>query len=55
MQIHEMVLPPMDDETAERLYREYAVLGTELGMPEGFWPANRADFAEYWKRTCATA
>ena len=42
----------MDDETAEQLYREYAVLGTELGMPEGFWPANRADFAEYWKRTC---
>lgn len=53
MQIHELVLPPMDAETAERLYREYAVLGTELGMPEGFWPANRADFAEYWKRTCA--
>ncbi|MBP2387761.1 oxygenase MpaB family protein [Paeniglutamicibacter kerguelensis] len=53
MQIHEMVLPPMDNETAERLYREYAVLGTELGMPEGFWPANRTDFAEYWARTCA--
>ncbi|MFF5792307.1 oxygenase MpaB family protein [Paeniglutamicibacter sp. NPDC012692] len=53
MQIHELVLPPMDAETAEQHYREYAVLGTELGMPEGFWPANRADFAEYWKRTCA--
>lgn len=52
MQIHELVLPPMDEETAEQLYREYAVLGAELGMPEGFWPASRADFAEYWKRTC---
>lgn len=52
MQIHELVLPPLDDETAERLYLEYAVLGTELGMPEGFWPATRADFAEYWQQTC---
>ncbi|MFJ6415581.1 oxygenase MpaB family protein [Paeniglutamicibacter sp. NPDC091659] len=53
MQIHELIFPPMDDATAEQLYRDYAVLGTELGMPEEFWPASRADFAEYWKRACA--
>lgn len=53
MQIHELVFPPLDEASAERLYREYAVLGTELGMPRGFWPVDRAAFAEYWKTTCA--
>ncbi|MGL3805525.1 oxygenase MpaB family protein [Paeniglutamicibacter sp. R2-26] len=52
MQIHEAVLPALDDATAEQLYREYARLGTELGMPDAYWPADRAAFAEYWQRTC---
>ncbi|GAA1886623.1 oxygenase MpaB family protein [Paeniglutamicibacter psychrophenolicus] len=51
MQIQHAVFPPLDDETAEALYCEYAQLGTELGMPAHLWPATRADFAEYWAST----
>ncbi|MDQ0093213.1 oxygenase MpaB family protein [Paeniglutamicibacter psychrophenolicus] len=51
MQIQHAVFPPLDDDTAEALYREYAQLGTELGMPAHLWPATRADFAEYWNET----
>ena len=53
MQIQHAVFPPLDDETAEALYREYAQLGTELGMPAHLWPATRADFAVYWEQACA--
>ena len=53
MQIQHAVFPPLDEETAEALYREYAQLGTELGMPAHLWPATRADFAVYWEQTCA--
>jgi uncharacterized protein (DUF2236 family) len=35
-------------ETAERIYRDYAVLGTLLGMPAGLWPEDRAAFERYW-------
>lgn len=48
MQIQRAVFPPLDEETAETLYREYAQLGTELGMPAQLWPKTRADFASYW-------
>jgi uncharacterized protein (DUF2236 family) len=39
----------MDDETAERHYREGIALGTTLQVPEEMWPANRAAFDEYWR------
>lgn len=51
MQIQRAVFPPLDEVTAEALYRDYAQLGTELGMPAHLWPATRAEFAEYWART----
>ncbi|MFL4480129.1 oxygenase MpaB family protein [Paeniglutamicibacter sp. ORCA_105] len=51
MTIQRAVFPPLDDDTAEELYRDYAQLGTELGMPAHLWPATRADFAEYWTET----
>ena len=51
MQIQQAIFPPLDEETAEELYRDYARLGTELGMPEHLWPATRADFAVYWSGT----
>ncbi|AXH36313.1 DUF2236 domain-containing protein [Humibacter sp. BT305] len=44
----ERVFGALGDAEAERVYREYAVLGTTLQMPEGLWPATRADFAVYW-------
>ncbi|VXC04019.1 oxygenase MpaB family protein [Citricoccus sp. K5] len=33
---------------AEAAYRDYAVLGTLLGMPADLWPEDRAAFARYW-------
>lgn len=53
MQIHDLVFPALSDAEAEELYQQYSALGTELGMPVGFWPANRADFAKYWTQTKA--
>jgi uncharacterized protein (DUF2236 family) len=37
--------PPPDPEA---IYREYAVVGTALGMPAELWPADRAAFREYF-------
>ncbi|GAB2509496.1 oxygenase MpaB family protein [Paramicrobacterium agarici] len=39
---------PLPGATAEKLYREYAVLGTALGMPKRLWPADRRAFEKYW-------
>ena len=51
MTIQQALFRELDEDTAEALYRDYAVLGTELGMPAHLWPATRADFADYWSET----
>ncbi|MDI3329477.1 MAG: oxygenase MpaB family protein [Micrococcus sp.] len=38
----------LDDARAEEVYRDYAALGTLLGMPGDLWPEDRARFARYW-------
>lgn len=38
---------------AEQIYASYAVLGTALGMPEEYWPDDRAAFEQYWLRQVA--
>ena len=48
MTMQSLVLPPVPEVDAERVYREYAVLGTALGMPESLWPRSRADFDAWW-------
>jgi uncharacterized protein (DUF2236 family) len=48
VRVHELVLGEIDDETAESLLAEYAVIGTALGVPRALWPADRAAFAAYW-------
>lgn len=53
MQIQRELFPGLDEHTAEALYQDYALLGTELGMPARLWPATRADFAKYWAATMA--
>lgn len=45
--VREAVLPPLGDEEAERLYRDYALLATALRMPADLWPPTREDFARY--------
>ena len=51
--VYERAYGPLDDESGERVYREYAVLGTALQMPAELWPADRAAFRRYWNDTLA--
>jgi uncharacterized protein (DUF2236 family) len=44
----------LDDDRAEQVYRDYATLGTLLGMPADLWPADRAGFARYWSAAVGT-
>ncbi|MDO6145007.1 oxygenase MpaB family protein [Paenarthrobacter aurescens] len=46
--VYEQVHGPLDDETADAMYRDYARIGTALQLPPDKWPADRAAFAEYW-------
>jgi uncharacterized protein (DUF2236 family) len=46
--MYERVYGPLDDASAEQIYRDYAVLGTALQVPPSLWPADRAAFREYW-------
>jgi uncharacterized protein (DUF2236 family) len=41
----------MDDETADRVYREGASLGTTLQVPPEMWPVDRAAFERYWQES----
>ncbi|WP_316291640.1 oxygenase MpaB family protein [Clavibacter michiganensis] len=45
----ELCFGRLPEEAADRVYREYAVLGTALQVPEGRWPADRAAFRVYWE------
>ena len=49
----ELCFGPLPDEAADRIHRQYAVLGTELQVPEGMWPADRAAFRAYWDERIA--
>jgi uncharacterized protein (DUF2236 family) len=46
--VYERIFGPLDDESAERIYRQYAVLGTQLQVPSEAWPVDRAAFRTYW-------
>src|ERR1700678_1452022 len=43
----------MDEQDAERHYREGMVLGTTLQVPPEMWPPDRAAFDRYWQKTRA--
>ena len=52
VEVHELVLGPRrasvrDD---DQLMREFAAVGTALGMPRSLWPSDTAAFAAYWAR-----
>jgi uncharacterized protein (DUF2236 family) len=48
---HEFLHGPLDDATADAVYRDAKRLGTTLQVPERMWPADRDAFDEYWKRS----
>lgn len=49
-QIRWRIWGEQDPDDAEQIYRAYAALGTALGMPEEYWPRDRAAFQQYWDR-----
>jgi uncharacterized protein (DUF2236 family) len=46
-----MFVGEMDEETAERHYREGIAIGTTLQVPEDMWPKDRAAFDDYWQQS----
>jgi uncharacterized protein (DUF2236 family) len=46
--IHTLLHGPVDDATAEAIYRESWRLGTTLQVPEEMWPVDRTAFERYW-------
>lgn len=46
--LYERVFGALPPQLGERVYRQYAVLGTTLQMPAERWPVDRAAFATYW-------
>jgi uncharacterized protein (DUF2236 family) len=46
--IHTLLHGPVDDATAEAIYRESWRLGTTLQVPEEMWPPDLAAFERYW-------
>src|SRR5882757_4551586 len=51
--VYEVFVGEMDDETADRHYAEGSALGTTLQVPEEMWPADRAAFDRYWQESMA--
>jgi uncharacterized protein (DUF2236 family) len=49
--IYRMFIGEMDEQTAERHYREGVPLGTTLQVPEDMWPKDRAAFDQYWQES----
>ncbi|CAN5750238.1 oxygenase MpaB family protein [soil metagenome] len=48
---HEFLYGPLDDAAADDVYRDAKRLGTTLQVRDDMWPADRAAFDAYWKRS----
>ncbi len=51
--IYRMFIGELDDEDADRHYREGMALATTLQVPLERWPADRAAFDRYWQESLA--
>jgi uncharacterized protein (DUF2236 family) len=49
--VFRLFIGEIDDDIADRLYRESITLATTLQVPAEMWPKDRAAFAEYWERS----
>jgi uncharacterized protein (DUF2236 family) len=47
--VYRMFVGEMDEQTAERHYRDGMALGTTLQVPPEMWPPSREAFDEYWR------
>ena len=48
---HAFLHGPLDEASADAVYRDAKRLGTTLQVRESMWPADRVAFDEYWKRS----
>lgn len=51
--LYERFFGRLSSADAERIYREFTVLGSALQVPPEAWPESRAAFDEYWNGTVA--
>lgn len=49
--IYRTFVGELDDEEADRLYREGMSIGTTLQVPPEMWPPDRAAFDRYWQES----
>ncbi len=49
--VYRIFVGEMDDETADRHYRDGMALGTTLQVPAEMWPADRVAFDKYWQES----
>jgi uncharacterized protein (DUF2236 family) len=47
--VYRFFVGEMDEQTADKHYREGMTLGTTLQVPSEMWPPDRAAFDEYWR------
>lgn len=52
--VFRMFVGEMDDETADRHYRESVTMGSTLQVPPEMWPPDRKAFDEYWREQLET-
>ena len=51
--LHARIFGSLDEASADAVYRDYAVVGTALGMPAALWPPDREAFGHYWQAQLA--
>jgi uncharacterized protein (DUF2236 family) len=47
--LYQRVFGRLDEESADRIYQDYASIGTALQVPQEIWPADRRAFSRYWE------
>jgi uncharacterized protein (DUF2236 family) len=52
--LYEELFGPLEPARADRVYEQYAVLGTALQVTAGLWPADRSAFRAYWNQMIDT-
>lgn len=52
--LYQRIFGEPDSASADRLYREYEMIGTALQLPPGRWPSDRAAFQLYWREQLGT-
>ncbi|QUR66029.1 oxygenase MpaB family protein [Mycobacterium spongiae] len=51
LDVHRMFVGELEEEEAERHYRDGMTLATTLQVPPEMWPADRAAFDQYWQES----